>query len=191
MNRQLSGFHVVLCMMCVSACNAGILTISMPELQGLYEWPEMGKASSFDLTLIPEQRVEGFSLFVRGTVNHGWQVNEETDKFTEVNTTIRSIMYKVDTYPILLDSEYYVIDIHETAFEGQSPYSIIQQDQFAGQYRIQVFLGALYDYSIPLHVGYPTMDLEEATLMVNIIPEPASMLILGLGGLWLRRRHCR
>jgi hypothetical protein len=188
MNRQLSGFHVVLCILCVSVCNAGLITIPMPELQGLYEWPEMTKSSYFDLFLTAEQRVEGISLFVRGTVNPGWQMNEETDKFTEVNTTIRSTVYKVETYVRELKSEY-IVSSQETAFEGQSPYSIIQRDQYSGQYHIQVYLWSLYDYSIPLHAGYPAMNLEEATLMVNIIPEPASLLLLGFGWMWIRKRN--
>jgi hypothetical protein len=34
----------------------------------------------------------------------------------------------------------------------------------------------------------PILNIDRAVL---IIPEPASLLVLGLGGLWLRRRHCR
>jgi hypothetical protein len=185
-------------------CLAGLLLpqfasayyeITLDKLHGEYGW---GIVREQTISGIPWGDLGDAVLEIRGSYSKG-SIQLIHDNFNEVELwTDMYIVASTQAWPDSGDydewgSKIRMIEYGEGEFQAELPFHFSKGYRYAvdPSYSGSIYLWLLQDRTI--HGGdiitqEPILNIDHAVL---IIPEPASGLLLGLGGLWLRRRHCR
>lgn len=172
-----------------SSANADI--VELPELVGLFDADSSPKTASFDFGTsflsIDQVRTQMSGTFTLGLA-HGDGVNIPVDVWHDVYP---SITIHMEPGPGICGSS---LGLLESPFVSEEPLNLL--------------LGATWDFLLDgkdevqaswahttvleewVIVTLPTVQVSEAHLIIEgVVPEPATVLLFGLGGLLLRTRR--